>query len=199
MCAEHKSRRRGPHRPAPLATIGGVVERMDPGRAELLRAQPFTYTGAILTSPPPGHRRLAVREVIGSGRPTFLRAADRVLSWQMHERAGLRVVASEDTARPGAVAVVVMGLGPVRLAAPCRVVDSVRDEGRAGFTYGTLPGHPVSGEESFLVEHHDDDTVSVSVTSVSRPARWFTRLGGPLSGIAQRLASRRYIAALRAA
>jgi uncharacterized protein (UPF0548 family) len=77
------------------------------------------------------------------------------------------------------------------------VLECVRDETRAGFRYGTLPGHPVSGEEAFLVELLDDGTVTASVTAFSRPARWFTRLGAPLSGIAQARAARRYVRALR--
>lgn len=172
---------------------------MKPEEAERLRRQPFTYpdAGVAPADPPPGYRRLAVRAVIGSGRPTFTEAADRMLSWQMHERSGLEIVASDEVVRPGAVVVVVMRLGPLRVTAPCRVIESFRDGARAGFTYGTLPGHPVSGQESFLVEHHDDDTVTASVTSLSRPARWFTRLGGPLSGIAQASAARRYARALR--
>jgi uncharacterized protein (UPF0548 family) len=172
---------------------------MDAARARLLRAQPYTYpyVGETRTDPPPGYRRMAVREVIGAGRDTFTRAADTLLTWRMQERSGLEVVASDEVVRPGAVVVVTMRAGPARIAAPCRVAACVRDEARAGFTYGTLPGHPVSGEESFLVEHHDDGTVTAAVTAFSRPARWFTRLGAPLTGVAQWMAARRYIDALR--
>ena len=183
----------------PLGTIGGVVAMMDRQQAEHLRSQPFTHphVGATRGAPPDGYRHLAVREVIGSGRATFERAADRVLAWGMQEGAGLDVVASDEVARPGAVVVVTVGLGPVRVTAPCRVVDAFREERRAGFSYGTLPGHPVSGEESFLVEYREDDSVTASVTAFSRPARWFTRLGAPLSGLVQEKAARRYVRALR--
>jgi uncharacterized protein (UPF0548 family) len=172
---------------------------MDPEQAERLRSQPFTYphAGATRSALPDGYRHLVVREVIGSGRATFERAADRVLSWGMQEGAGLHVVASDEVARPGAVVVVAIRVGPVSITAPCRVIDSFREERRAGFSYGTLPGHPVSGEEAFGVEHHGDDTVTASVTSFSRPARWFTRLGAPLSGVVQEMAARRYVRALR--
>jgi uncharacterized protein (UPF0548 family) len=165
-----------------------MVELMDPRQAERLRTLPFTGADG---------RPLAVREVIGAGRATFERAADALLAWQMHERAGLEVVASSPVVRPGEVVVVGIRLGPVRITAPCRVREVVREERRAGFTYGTLPGHPVSGEESFFVEHHADDTVTASVTSVSRPAKWYTRFGAPASRIVQKLAARRYVGALR--
>jgi uncharacterized protein (UPF0548 family) len=180
-------------------TIDRVVERMDPGRARTLAAQPFTYpyVGEMPTDPPPGYRRLAVREVIGSGEATFAEAADRVLSWQMQERSGLGVLASDEVARPGTVVVVTVGFGPLRITAPCRVVGAFREERRAGFTYATLPGHPFRGQESFVVEHHVDDAVTASVTAYSRPAEWFTALGAPLSGIVQKQAARRYVRALR--
>jgi uncharacterized protein (UPF0548 family) len=169
---------------------------MDRRQAELLAQQPFSYPD-VGAAPPGGYRHLAVREVIGSGRPIFSQAADKMLSWQMQEGSGLEVVASDAVVRPGVVVLVVMRLGPLRVTAPCRVIESFRDEHRAGFTYGTLPGHPVSGEESFLVEHHDDDRVTAAVTAFSRPARWSTKLAAPLLGIAQERAARGYLRALR--
>jgi uncharacterized protein (UPF0548 family) len=179
----------------PVTTISDVVTLMDRQQAELLSRQPYSYpVGAV---PPDGYRHLAVREVIGSGRPTFEQAADKMLSWRMQEASGFEVVASEAAVRPGVVAVLVMRLGPLRVTAPCRVIESSRDEHRAGFTYGTLPGHPVSGQESFLVERHDDDTVTASVTAFSRPGRWFTWLAAPVLGIAQERAARGYIRVLR--
>jgi uncharacterized protein (UPF0548 family) len=36
-------------------------------------------------------------------------------------------------------------LGPIRV--PCRVVYVLDEPERRGFAYGTLPGHPESGEE----------------------------------------------------
>ena len=49
------------------------------------------------------------------------------------------------------------GVGPFRINAPCEVVwvrRPVPGDGpqSAGFGYGTLPGHPVRGEEAFEVE-----------------------------------------------
>ena len=43
---------------------------------------------------------------------------------------------------------------------PCRVVYVVDEPDRRGFAYGTLPGHPESGEELFLVRY-DPDTENV--------------------------------------
>jgi uncharacterized protein (UPF0548 family) len=89
-----------------------------------------------------------------------------------------------------------LGFGPLRLWAPCQVVYVVDEPSRQGFAYGTLPGHPESGEESFVVSIDEDDVVEFTVTAFSRPATWFSRLGGPLTGFVQRRVTWRYLDAV---
>ncbi len=84
-------------------------------------------------------------------------------------------------------------IGPVRLDAPARVVRAVDEPRRCGFAYGTLPGHPERGEEAFFVEHHDDDTVSFTITAFSRPSTRLAKLAGPLGGVVQRRIAERYL------
>ena len=76
------------------------------------------------------------------------------------------------------------------------MVYVVDEPDRAGFAYGTLPGHPESGEELFAVELRTDGSVVATIYAFSRPARWYTRLGGPVARLAQRLMTRRYLAAM---
>ena len=96
-----------------------------------------------------------------------------------------------ESAVPGAVVVVGLGVGPLRLHAPCRVVWAVDGPDRAGWGYGTLPGHPASGEESFVVERDPEGTVWLTVAAFSRPAVWWTRAAGPLLPVLQKLYARR--------
>ena len=75
----------------------------------------------------------------------------------------------------------------------------VEDSDRVGFAYRTLPGHPVDGEEAFVV-HRDtvDGDITLTVRSLTRAAPqqpW--RAIHPLLRIAQRVARRRYLRALR--
>jgi uncharacterized protein (UPF0548 family) len=84
----------------------------------------------------------------------------------------------------------------LRFRAPIRVVYLVNEPGRIGFAYGTLPGHPESGEESFVVEHLSDDSVWIVIRAFSRPSTWFYRLGQPVLRIMQARATRRYLRAL---
>jgi uncharacterized protein (UPF0548 family) len=91
-----------------------------------------------------------------------------------------------------------LGVAGRGLVIPCRVVYEVAEDRRIGFAYGTLRGHPERGEESFVIELLDDDSVRVQIVAFSQPARWFTRLAGPISQRAQALMTDRYIRALRA-
>jgi uncharacterized protein (UPF0548 family) len=173
-----------------------VVTPLSPDQAAALRAAPFTYAevGATAGPPPPGYRPAARSRVF---RHADLRsAADRLMTWRAHEGAGLRVAASSPRVEPGAVVLMLLGVGPVALRIPCRVVYVVDEPDRVGFAYGSLPGHPVSGEELFVVQRSEPDVVSFSVTAFSRPATTLMRLGGPMARWAQDRVTNRYLRTL---
>jgi uncharacterized protein (UPF0548 family) len=68
-----------------------------------------------------------------------------------------------------------------------------------GFAYGTLPGHPESGEECFLVRLTPTGTVVYEIRVFFRLASPLARLGGPVSLLVQRVATDRYVSAIRRA
>jgi uncharacterized protein (UPF0548 family) len=88
-----------------------------------------------------------------------------------------------------------LGAGPVALRIPCRVVDVVDEPDRRGFVYGTLPGHPECGEESFVLERRPDGAIAFTVAAFSRPATLLARIGGPAARGMQRFMTGRYLAA----
>ncbi|HEU4948091.1 MAG TPA: DUF1990 domain-containing protein [Kribbella sp.] len=145
---------------------------------------------------PEGYHRLEHRIQIGTGDAVFHRAADDLMSWRMHNAAGLRIEATDTPPVIGTNSLGRVGIGPAALVVICRVVWIVREPDRVGFGYGTLQGHPESGEESFLVTRDGDD-VWFTVRAYSRPAVWYTRLGGPLGRLGQTFFARRYAAALK--
>ncbi len=99
----------------------------------------------------------------------------------MQRGAGLRVQATAEAAAVGTELVV--RIGPV--PAPCRVVYVLDEADRRGFAYGTLAGHPESGEELFSVRYDPaTDTVPAEVVAFSRPATWWSRLGGAGDAVA---------------
>ena len=84
----------------------------------------------------------------------------------------------------------------LRIGAPCRVVYVVDGQREKGFAYGTLPGHPESGEERFAVLWREDDVVEIRIRAFSRPATWWARLGGPVARRVQLGITQRYLRAL---
>nr|WP_240188440.1 DUF1990 domain-containing protein [Nakamurella flavida] len=145
---------------------------------------------------PGGYHHLSVTRTIGRGDAAFALAAERVMSWQVQRRTGLRIEATAATAHEGDDVLLGLGVGPLTRWLPCRVVYTVEEPRRAGWAYGTLPGHPEAGEERFLVVHEPDDTVTFTVEAFSRPAWWPVRLAGPIGRAVQRLVSERYVRAL---
>lgn len=84
----------------------------------------------------------------------------------------------------------------MKIVAPVRVVLVIEEPNRAGFAYGTLPGHPQQGEESFIVVHEDDDSVWFTVRAISRASTWWFRLVTPVFRLRQRAMTRSYLRAL---
>ncbi|MEW2412942.1 DUF1990 domain-containing protein [Streptomyces sp. NPDC046866] len=157
----------------------------------LLNAERATFNypeqGATARLPlPAGYNHLRHRTRIGSGRAVFEAAGAAVTTLRAHRAAGMRVRCSHGAVRPGSRVAVGIGFGPLRIDAPCRVVWTAYEPTRTGFAYGTVSGHPECGEESFLVHRDPDGTVWFEVTAFSRPARWYTRLAGPVVPFLQR-------------
>lgn len=168
---------------------------MDSKTAAELKRAPLTYSRDAISSalPPEGFRILRRRRVLATS--DLSAAADSLLHWKVHARAGLHVAASAEQARVGEVVVLTMGLGRAGLRAPCRVVDVIEEPDRRGFVYGTLPGHPESGEESFVLVRQSDGAVIFTVEATSRPASLLARLGGPVTRWVQAVATDRYLKA----
>lgn len=160
-----------------------------------LATLPLTYreVGATAGPLPDEYHHVRKSTVIGQGRPRFEDASAKVMRWGMLRGAGVRVEASTEVAAVGSE--VLVGLGPLR--APCRVVYVIDEGDRRGFAYGTLPGHPESGEELFAVRY-DPATgdVHAEVAAFSRHATWWSRLGSPVTSLAQRVITSRYLTAL---
>lgn len=121
------------------------------------------------------------------------------MSWQVQLRAGVDVAASHPRVdvetSDEVVADLTVRLGPLRVQAPCRVLEVIAEPERRGFGYGTLRGHPEAGAEWFVVsiEH---DVVRLTVTAFSRPASRLALLAPPATALVQYAFTRRYLRAL---
>ncbi len=145
---------------------------------------------------PAGYQHLERTRTVGHGVEDFRRVSDAVMSWGVQRGAGLRVDATSGQAAKGGIVTVRLGVGSLAVKAPCVVVYTVDEARRRGFAYGTLPGHPERGEELFLVEHRDDDSVRLTIRAFSRPALWWSRALGPASRLVQRAVTARYLRVL---
>jgi len=97
---------------------------------------------------------------------------------------------------PGDTATLTITFLRYPVTAAVRVVYVVDEPNRKGFAYGTLAGHPESGEESFIVDRTDDGSVWLTITSFSRPSTWYWwALYAPLRA-AQAYYLRRYLRVL---
>lgn len=171
---------------------------LDSDLADRLRSEELTYAevGGTAGELPAGYHLMSRNAALGTGQQRFDEASQALFGWQLQRRAGVRVLPSSATVVDGAVAVLLLGVGQVAIRAPVRVVYLVHEPHRCGFAYGTLPGHPESGEESFLIELADDGTVRCRITAFSRPATWLTRVGGPMARLTQRWVTTRYLRSL---
>jgi uncharacterized protein (UPF0548 family) len=163
---------------------------------------PFTYAevGATRAGALPGGYDHVEREhVVGTGQDAFDRASAAVFRWAAQRGAGLRIQADGPASTPGTVVLMTAGLRRFGLDIPCRVVWVVDEPDRRGFGYGTLPGHPESGEESFVVSLRPDGDVVYGLRAFSRLATRLSRFGAPVSHRVQTLALDRYVTAIRKA
>ncbi len=143
---------------------------------------------------PDGYRSVETERVVGQGEAAYRKIGYALMHWEINRRAGFQVSAQHSAVREGErVGLVMPLLGVLGVTAICKVVAVVAEGDRTGFAYGTLPGHPQQGEESFLLSHRPDDSVVMTVRAVSRPASWFVRLAGPLARAKQAGATKRYL------
>jgi uncharacterized protein (UPF0548 family) len=129
-------------------------------------------------------------------------ASTEVMRWGVKTRSGF-AVESERPIGPSPAAVVsgarywlIAHLGPLRIHEPVQVIAVVDEPDRKGFAYGTLTGHPVSGEEAFLVDREPDGSVYLTVRSLTQRPIGTWRAIHPLMPVAQYLYSRRYLRSL---
>jgi uncharacterized protein (UPF0548 family) len=147
---------------------------------------------------PEGFHHGAHSEPIGSGAPTFERAADGLRRWIPQRCSGVDVHPTDAPVEPGSVVTLVTRQAGACLMFSCRVHDVVEEPDRFGFTYVTLPGHPEQGWETFTVRR-DPATgeVTFEIDVVWRPAILLSKLAGPFSQVLQRRATASYFEAMR--
>lgn len=147
------------------------------------------------TGPRPYQRTV----LVGHGDDVWRDATSALWSWGVKTRSGFTVVPADGGSpivRPGADYWLIAGIGPIRVREPARVVVVVETPDRCGFAYGTLEGHPVSGEEAFVLHRDAEGAVFLTLRSLTRAGRGRWRMAFPAVLVAQRWYRARYARAL---
>jgi uncharacterized protein (UPF0548 family) len=156
-------------------------------------------------NPPAGYRSSTATIRIGTGDAYWQAASAAVLAWGVKTRSGFTVQPDRpsDVNSPAGGRVhtderywLLAHLGSVTIREPAQVVAVVDEPDRCGFAYGTLHGHPVSGEEAFILSRDADGAVHLTLRSLTRPGLGWWRLAFPGVLVAQRIYRRRYQRAL---
>jgi uncharacterized protein (UPF0548 family) len=179
-------------RPSDSAAMARLVE-------DLRRSEPtYSDIGSTLAGKrPEGFNHDRFEAVLGEGPDVFRRGVVGLKAWKAHRLPGMRVFPENLEIRSGATVVVTLGTPIASIAAPCRIVGVVDGQTRWGFAYGTLPGHPEQGEESFAVSMSGDGTVHFEIDAFSRPGDLLVRLSGPIGRGMQRSGTGAYLGALK--
>ncbi|WP_420313572.1 DUF1990 family protein [Actinopolymorpha alba] len=161
-------------------------------------------TGDWRAGLPGGFRGFERRARLGSSSVwTF--TSNEVLRWGVKTRSGFAVEREgglpigpipDATVVAGARYWLIAHLGLLRIREPVQVIAVVDEPDRKGFAYGTLTGHPVSGEEAFLLDRRPDGSVWLTVRSMTQPSLGIWRATYPLLPVAQTFYRRRYLRSL---
>ena len=168
-------------------------------RALTYRPAGVTRPGDAVWSAPAGRRAYERSVLVGRGDACWSQARSALLSWGVKTRSGFAVEpasGSDPGVRDGADYWLVASAGPLRIREPARVVAVVDRPDRCGFAYGTLEGHPVSGEEAFVLHRDGSGVVRLTLRSVTAPGAGRWRAAFPAVLVAQRWYRRRYARAL---
>ncbi|SDF80671.1 Uncharacterized protein, UPF0548 family [Blastococcus aurantiacus] len=178
-----------------MASVGLADRALSYGEAGV------TAPGDAVWTAPAGRRAYERCVRVGHGDETWAQARAAFLCWGVKTRSGFAIEpasGSDPGVRDGADYWLVAAVGPLRIREPARVVGVVDRPDRCGFSYGTLEGHPVSGEEAFVLHRDGDGVVRLTLRSVTAPGAGRWRLAFPEVLVAQRWYRRRYARALAA-
>lgn len=141
----------------------------------------FTYAeaGATATTPPANYVVDHTRVRLGIGERIFQKAKVGLERWKQFDLGWLHAFPATTPIRSAEVIAVVACTFGVWSLNAARIVYVVDEPCRFGFAYGTLPGHVERGEERFLVEIAEDESVWYDILAFSQPKHLLTKIGYP--------------------
>jgi uncharacterized protein (UPF0548 family) len=168
---------------------------------ESSQSSPLSYDPVgLVNRSTPGFALDELTATIGRGERDFARAREALGTWRHFTLDWLNVVPAGAPVIVGTtVAVLIRHVGLWSLNG-CRVVASVDEPGRFGFSYGTLTNHAERGEELFEVAlDRESGDVTYRIRAASQPRDILAYLGYPLVRSLQARCRRESAAAMQRA
>jgi uncharacterized protein (UPF0548 family) len=158
----------------------------DEGIRRILKAQrlsPFSYTdtGGTRTLLPAEYEVRRDQFLLGEGSRVFYRAKEAVRQWQMFDIPWVRLYWPRTPVGVGNMVAILVGGFGVWMVIICRIVYVIDEPRRYGFANGTLSQHAVAGEQRFLVEWRDDNSVWYEVFHFSREKHLLAKIAYPIA------------------
>jgi len=151
------------------------------------RGLPFTYreVGATRSETAPevftvDHNRMR----IGDGGNTYQRAVSALRSWKQFDLGWVTIVPPNTPVEVGRIVAVqaqTFGFWSLSAAKIAYVIEELTPVKRFGLAYGTLPNHVECGEERFVIEFLEDNSVWYDIYAFSHPQHPLVRLGFPIA------------------
>src|SRR5262245_36067482 len=163
------------------------------------RSHGFSYSdvGATRGNIPAGYTIDHNRIVLGRGNGTYRTAIAALQRWEMFKLGWLEAFPENSRIEKGTtVAALISHFGFWSLNAT-RIVYVIEESRRFGFAYGTLVDHAETGEERFLIEWLEDDTVAYDILAFSKPAVWWSKIGRPFARLLQKRFARDSLSAMK--
>lgn len=151
------------------------------------RDLPFSYREVGATrneSAPAGYTVDHNRISLGKGEANYLRAVSGLRSWKQFELGWVKIVPANTSIEVGSTVAVqaqTFGFWSLSAARIVYVIEESTPVKRFGFAYGTLRDHVECGEERFMVEQREDDSVWYDIYAFSHPQHPLVRLGSPVA------------------
>jgi uncharacterized protein (UPF0548 family) len=146
----------------------------------------FSYSFVGITQPdknvlaPSGFVKDHNRILLGEGQATFEKAKEAIKTWKAYALGWTNIYPNVIPEKDQTFCVLVNHFGFYSLSS-LRIVYVVDEPRRFAFAIGTLPGHVEKGEERFMAEWLDDDSVHYDLLAYSKPQHPLVYLGYPVA------------------
>ncbi|HEV7746029.1 MAG TPA: DUF1990 domain-containing protein [Pyrinomonadaceae bacterium] len=153
---------------------------------------PFTYSAVGATrseTAPAGFTVDHNRRQLGFGENTFKLGVSALRDWKQFELGWVTIVPPLTPLEVGKVVAVrahTFGFWSLSAARIVYLIEESARVKRFGFAYGTLTNHVECGEERFMIEWLEDDSVWYDIYAFSHPQHPLVRLGSPLARLLQK-------------